>query len=136
MYDHIHNGLEKIRKDSRFLRDVWKMTVAGEIAGLALPPPVGSVVPTCFIINATSLLDEALEIYIDSNFTANPKEVATLEKRINYIDRNSKLKDVNKLHAIRKMRNKYAHESGQYGNWEEMDQILMEIENALMQLGI
>lgn len=136
MYSDIFDGLEKIRRDARFLRDTWKLERGGEIAGFVLPAPVHRIVPTCYVINIASLLDEAFEIYININFAANRKDIARLEQKIDYLDKKGKLISPVRLHEIRRKRNEYAHDPSRYSTWEEMDTILKDVEDELRPLEI
>lgn len=122
----IHEGLEKIRKDSRRLRDLWKLGLGGPIqVGFVFPAQANRILSTLNIINAVSILDHALNEYLTvCHPTAPNKKVNSLRKRILYPDRRGKLKDGSRLLAIKNDRNRYAHEQGQYGTWEEMDQLL------------
>jgi hypothetical protein len=133
MFDDIRSGLEKVRKDSRFLRHIWEICHDGQPSGYVLPAPASRAVATCFIISASSLLDEALGIYIRANFGG---ESPTLNNKIKYLERLHLLKDAARLHRVRKLRNEYAHKPEAYSNWEEMDEVLSIIEDELRNLRV
>jgi len=107
----------------------------------AIPP-----VATCFIINAVALLDEALELFIRDKFqgqstswtdTSGKRRAAnSFGGRIDFLDRFGRLLSASTLRALKTRRNEYAHESGKYGDWRELDQVLAEIDTELRHLGI
>lgn len=133
MYDDIRSGLEKIRKDSKFLRDAWKIWQDGQPSGYVLPAQASRAVATCFIIGAISLLDEALSMYTLAEFGGVSP---TLDHKIKYLETFNRLRDATGLHRVRKLRNEYAHTPEAYSNWEELDEVLSVIEAELKNLGI
>ena len=98
-----------------------------------LPAQASRAVATCFIISASSLLDEALGIYTHANFGGLSP---TLDHKIKYLESFNKLKDAAGLHRVRKLRNEYAHNPEAYSTWEELDEVLSVIEAELKNLGI
>ena len=139
-YDDILYGLEKIRRDSRMIRDLWKFGVDGPFrggVGVVPPAPVNKVMPTLYIIVASSTLDSALKTYLFINDPNAPrKKTNSLGNRIKYLDRKGKFKAGSRLKDLQNTRNRYAHELDQYGTWEEMDRLLSMIEYELKHLRI
>jgi hypothetical protein len=136
MYSDILNGLEKIRRDGQSLRNNWYRKPSGEILAVVLPSRANRILPTCYVINIATLLNEALEKYINTNFLVSRKVIGSLEQKINYLDKLAKLNSAGRLHEIRNKRNQYAHELESYSTWEEMDAILKDVEDELRNLGI
>ena len=133
MYDDIRSGLEKVRKDSKFLRDAWKIWQDGQPSGYVLPAQASRAVATCFIISAASMLDEALGMYTQAEFGGISP---TLHHKIKYLEKFNRLSDAAGLHRVRKLRNEYAHNPEAYSNWEELNEVLSVIEAELKHLGI
>ena len=94
-----------------------------------------SPVVTCFIINAVSLLDEALILLLDNNYPGHP-ELKWLRNRIEWLDKRRTLNDAPRLKEIANLRNDYAHELGKYGNLGELQTILADIEKELHHVGV
>lgn len=138
-YDDILSGLEKIRRDSRFIRDLWKLGLDGPFGGVGFvpPAPVSKVMPTLYIIVAASMLDSALKTYLFIKDPSAPgKKTNSLGNRIQYLDGKGEFKDGSRLRDLQRTRNRYAHELDQYGTWEDMDHLLSVIEDELEHLGI
>jgi hypothetical protein len=127
-------GLEKIRTDLSHFRTTFFFHRGGGV--LARPMENVNLVSTCYIINAASLLDEGLDRYIAAHHPRAKPRPDTLGKRIDYLKAKGVLQSASRLHRIRKARNRYAHEPGQYGDLPELDQTLDTIEAELTQLGI
>jgi hypothetical protein len=59
-----------------------------------------------------------------------------LNDRIEYLKKRRILLSAGRLHDIRKARNRYAHQPGQYGDLAELDQTLATIDAELTHLGV
>lgn len=142
----IEQAFQKLQHDCHALRRALFLFHRGELAIVHTPRSEAvPLVATCYIINATSILEEALELFIDANFTpphkwtdANGKlkDVKDLNGRIELLRQANKLLDASKLHGIRRKRNIYAHEKDQYGDWAELDQVMNDLEAELKNLSI
>jgi hypothetical protein len=136
MYQTIKSALEKLHADidavfvTRF--DTWH-----EGAPVLSFPKVESIPPvaTCFIINTVSLLDEALDLFLDTAFPTHPP-LKRLRNRIEWLEKQGRLKNPTRLKEIADIRNDYAHELGKYGDVPELQQILKDIENELRNVGV
>ena len=132
MYKNILAGLSKIEKEAQFLRKTWLPWYGGVI----LPSEATRAVATCSIINAVGILDEALALFINTNYAPTARKVDTLQKKIDYIFSNAGKIDSKTLHKIREIHNSYAHEADKYGTWDELDYVISQIRAELNKLGI
>jgi hypothetical protein len=135
MYDHIKTGLEKIERDARFFRDMWKMGFQGQPLGFVLPPHAAEAVATCYIINAVSIFGEALKLVLKDRFAPTHDNLYNLKNMIDYAGQMNSSLDVGALQNLRVTRNDLAHEMGQYRNWPELDNTLQLIRMELGKLG-
>jgi hypothetical protein len=138
MYTQIQKRFEQIKKETKWLHTgKWKVWHNG-LPFPAIPTKVdNNYAPTLFLINLVSLFDEALELYVDCNFSSNnPKHRRTFRELLKKLDSQKLLKDYSKCETVGKWRNNYAHEFGQYSNWDEFTQVLNCVESELRILGI
>lgn len=127
MYD-FRAALGKIRERTIFLGKEWMYTRA-----LTSAQPQAA---TRYLLAAVAVLDDALEAHIDTKLGGAPRDVTSLGKRIEFLDRGKHLKDGARLKAIQKLRNMYAHEAGKDSNLDEAIVVIADIEAELKHLGI
>jgi hypothetical protein len=132
----LRQALDKMRHDGTSLRSA-RIAWRGSHPLFHLPRgDAAPAVATCYIINAVSLLDEGLTMYLSSRQLSGAQGAGTLAKRIAVLRKAGRLNNAARLNAIRKRRNAYAHEPGKYGDWAEFDATLREVEQTFRQLGL
>lgn len=113
---------------------------ANQISSIGLPAPnpiLNYLLPSLFYIKLASLLDEALDSYIDSSNLDMPTSYRrNLDGRINFLKDENLLLDSAKLHAIRQRRNELAHKKHRHATWKELDNALDVVEAELQALEI
>ncbi len=127
----IGDGLEKLRK-SVDVRAVQRAAIVGCVWPVGDTPD--TLFPTAIYIATVSLLDEALEQIIDSQYPNSKR--SKLFHRINVLADHAKLKDAACLHAIRDKRNSYAHDVSSFATWSEVEILLKSVDEEFKHLGI
>jgi len=134
MYQHIELALDKLFDQYSRLKSPGKFYAHNAQPLAVYYPGMDKFIPTMSFICIVSILDDALSYYIRSTF--NTTEPRTLSNRIDFLSGKGLLKDSEKLHTIRRLRNAYAHEPERYSNWDDFENIYLEIRQQLKHLGI
>lgn len=99
-------------------------------------PEIESIIVSGLLIRAISLLDEAIDSYININNievkTKNPK----LFHRLKALHSSGLLKDYDEIDSWRSRRNDVGHKVEDIYTWEELDQCCMSIFRELKNLSI
>jgi hypothetical protein len=105
---------------------------------VAKNPVVERLLPSLLHVKAVSILDHALQAWIDDKGIVIPKKPygTDLKGRIDYLADNGDLADRAHLHSIRGTRNELAHEPGGVVDWAELDRDVGAIHSALSELKI
>ena len=111
---------------------------ANFITSLGPPAPnpiLDNLLPSLVYIRMVSLLDESLDLYIDSLSLTMPRRYGRqLNGRINFLDDQNVLLNAATLHGIRERRNELAHDVQRRVTWEEFDAALDMVEKELQHL--
>lgn len=109
-----------------------------ESGGPVLDNPIlENILPSLLLVKLASLADEALEEYITQKGLLMPQTYRDdFNGRINFLGDNSLLKDTTRLHKLRKLRNKLAHESTSKAVWADLDKAIDTVDEELQQLGL
>lgn len=115
--------------------------MANVITSLGPPAPnpiLDYLLPSLLFIKMVSLLDEALDFYIDAQALTMPRSYrGDLNGRINFLNDHSILTSAASLHDIRTKRNQLAHQMSHQGlTWEVLDNDLNTVETELQHLGL
>ena len=127
----IRDGLEKLRQ-SIGVRNVQRAAMIGVV--LPVGDTLDTLFPTAIYIATVSLLDESLEHVIDSQFSTIRRN--KFFDRINVLAEHNKLKDSERLHAIRLKRNSLAHDASSFASWNEVETLLEYVDEELKHLGV
>jgi hypothetical protein len=136
MYEHIKAGLDKIERDAGYIRELPNLVFNAQPAGIYLPTHAIEAIATCYIINAVSIFDEALELVLNEKFALTRADLNNLKTMIDYAGRVNSTLDTKALQDLRETRNDLAHELGQYRNWPSLDNALQLIRTELGKLGV
>ena len=103
--------------------------------GHAMPNPLlDRLLPSLLFINLVSLLDEALEVFLEVKHMTLPKGYKQdLFHRIKYLNQEGHLKDSAGLQGLREKRNDIAHKEV-YATWTEVEHAIAKIEDELQEL--
>jgi hypothetical protein len=100
-------------------------------------PLLEDLLPAVLYINMVSLLDEALEVYIDVQDIEVPRGYRnTLKDKIDLLAGAGAVINADTLHDIRKKRNTLAHELTGQITWEVLDTDRSEVESTLRELSL
>lgn len=98
---------------------------------------VDKFLPGLLYINAVSLLDDALSLWMDCAGLKLAKPYRDdLNGRIEFLADSGRLPDPGPLHAIRKRRNALAHEPDSFCTWADLEKDTGKIEAALLQFNL
>jgi hypothetical protein len=105
---------------------------------VARNPVVDRLLPSLLHVKAVSLLDHALEAWLDARGLVVPRKRygTDLKGRIDYLADNRHLSDATRLHLIRDTRNALAHEpdAGVAIDWPQLDETIDAVFAALQEL--
>lgn len=103
-----------------------------------IPNPVlDRLLPSMLFLRLVSIMDEALELYIDErNISWPPNKKRNLYNRIDVLGDSWILKDRGECHRIRERRNDLAHDAGKFVHWNELFSCLDAVEMELKTLGL
>lgn len=107
-----------------------------EIQSNQIPNPVlDRLLPSVLFLRMVSILDEALDFYIDEqNIQWPAKKKRDLYNKIDVLGDSVALKDRGQCHHIREKRNALAHNPGEFVQWSELYNHLNAIELELKNL--
>ena len=108
-----------------------------EIRNDRIPNPLlDSLLPSILHLRVVSILDEALELYIDDNeIRWPPEKKRDLFNRITMLGEQGVLRDIAECNRIRDKRNKLAHEAGEFATWDDLHKCVDSVEVELRNLG-
>ena len=93
------------------------------------------ILPGIMYIRLTSILDDSLAYYINTNNLQMPSKFRNdLKGRINYLDSLGTLKNSKELHKIREKRNKLSHTDSTRVDWNEVEPAIDIIHNELQNM--
>jgi hypothetical protein len=99
-------------------------------------PLVEHLLPALLLVKGTSLLDEALEEFVENQPRDMPRKYRrNLEGRISFLADCGVLPNAKELHEVRKTRNDLAHDSNARITWESLESAINIIENTILALG-
>lgn len=99
-------------------------------------PIIEDILPSSLFIQLVSLVDDAMDQYIDSHgIQWPPKSKQDLNGRIKLLTDAKALHDANQLHALRNRRNELAHEANPSKvDWKELRRAISTVEAELLVL--
>jgi len=96
-----------------------------------------ALLPTLLYITAVAILDDSLELWMEQNgHQLRPPYRSDLNGRLEYLGDNRLVEHVIALRAVRRERNRLAHEPGTSCDWKRFGDDLSVIEKALLSLGL
>src|ERR671918_17676 len=96
-----------------------------------------ALLPTLLYVKAVAILDDALDLWLEQNgHELRPPYRNDLHGRLQYLGANRLLEDVDALHAVRRERNRLAHDAGTSCDWRRFGDDLLVVERALLSLGL
>jgi hypothetical protein len=96
-----------------------------------------ALLPTLLYIRAVAILDDSLDVWLQQNAHQLQFPYRTdLNGRLEYLRDNRLLEHVDVLHAVRRERNRLAHEPGTSCDWTRLAEDMPVIERALLSLGL
>lgn len=131
MYDDQKEAWHLFSMNVEVCRNQHLMNMVG---GGVRNPLLHSILAGVFTINLASLLDDALEEYIQANVMPGPHN--RLFDRINMLGGAGRLKDAAALHDLRSRRNDLGHQPNEQGDWKQLDQDIGLVHSELHHLGI
>jgi hypothetical protein len=100
-------------------------------------PLLEALLPTLLYIKAVAILDDALDVWLEQNgHQLRPPYRDDLNGRLDYLGDNRLLQDVDAVHAVRRERNRLAHEPGTSCDWRRLGDEISVVETALLSLGL
>src|SRR5438876_677019 len=124
IFDDVRRGLEKTQNAVPNIRALKRAAMAGTV--LPTRDALDTYLPTFIYISLVSLLDDALEAFIDTNYPGT--KLSKLGHRIDFLGAKGRLCDPARLHHIRDARNAYAHEHGCYANWGDVEDLFSAVQ--------
>ncbi|MES9964217.1 MAG: hypothetical protein ABW116_11800 [Candidatus Sedimenticola sp. 20ELBAFRAG] len=110
--------------------------VEGDIGQGRRFPPIDSIIAGGIIIRGISLLDDALEEYIENNNINIPVRRPKLYDRLLKLNKLGKLDNYSDIDSWRNRRNDVGHEVNTTFTWDEADQCVASIFRELNNIGI
>jgi hypothetical protein len=99
-------------------------------------PILDGLLPSLLVVKLASLIDEALNEYIDQKGLIMPKMYRPdFNGKINFLRDGGYLKSATKLHQLRELRNELAHEFSGKATWKELDKAIETADDELQHLG-
>ncbi len=96
-----------------------------------------ALLPTLLYIKAVAILDDSLDLWLEQNgHQLRPPYRNDLNGRLEYLGEKRLLEDVDALQAVRKERNRLAHEPGASCDWGRFADDVSVIERSLLSLGL
>lgn len=96
-----------------------------------------ALLPTLLYIKAVAILDDSLDLWLgQGGHQLRPPYRNDLNGRLEYLGDKQLLADVDALHAVRKERNRLAHEPGTSCDWARFASDVAVVEKALLALGL
>jgi len=96
-----------------------------------------ALLPTLLYIKAVAILDDSLDLWLEQNgHQLRPPYRNDFNGRLEYLGDNRLLEDVGALHAVRRERNRLAHEPGTSCDWRRFGDDLSVVERSLLSLGL
>jgi hypothetical protein len=136
MFEDTRNSLAKLKENLDGVSGGMKFWGNGEpfVATGSMEVELSG---TLFFINAVSLLDEGLTEYIAANFACvTSAHTKDLNAKINFLDAQAKVNNAADLHKLRKKRNEFAHNPGNYGNLDDLRWAIAVLETTFYDLDI
>ena len=135
MYKHCFDGLVRIRENAMTQAGYTGMMHMGESFSPVADLQAHRALPTLYYINAVAILDDALEIFMRAHFSeAECEKRDTLGKRVKFLGARGVTSDPDRLDELRRKRNKFSHEVGEYGTWEELWPVLDAVKAEIQRL--
>ena len=135
MYSACLANLKDIRQRAERQSNLLSMTFKGMPFASVADAQAHQPLATLYFINAVSILDDALEIYMRVNFPAvDCEKQDTLGKRLTFLGSRSITTNTDVLRSYKNKRNTFAHEVGRYGTWAELWLVLEGIEREIQHL--
>ncbi len=95
-------------------------------------PVVDRLLPSLLLVRVASILDEALEFYINENNVDWPTErKRDFYNRIDVLAENGLLVSKDSCHSVRRRRNDLAHDAQSAASWSELDTYVDKVEDEL-----
>jgi hypothetical protein len=99
-------------------------------------PILDHLLPSLLVVKLGSLVDEALsEFIVQKGLTISTPYRDDFNGKINFFQAHGDLKDATKLHNLRQLRNKLAHEANIRAKWSELDLAIDTADEELQHLG-
>lgn len=106
------------------------------IQGSSPNPILDSLLPSLLTLRAVTILDEAMQVYIEHHGPKPPKSYKpSFAGRIDYLSDQKRITNSADLHHLRERRNALAHEANAQTTWGDFDRDIDIVESALRELG-
>ncbi len=132
MYEKVRQGIKKTKDAIPTLRAFKRAAMLGTV--LPTGDSLDTFLPTFLYIATVSLLDDALDEFICANYPGT--KPGKLSQMLFFLEQQGRLNDPQRLSGIKDARNKYAHEPGEYGTWDELTALLADLDIELHHLGV
>lgn len=136
--EDIRKSWERFHQEALLAANYHMAPRRTEIQSNKIPNPVlDRLLPSVLFLRIVSILDEALEFYIDDrNIQWPSNKKGDLNNKIDVLGDSRILKDKGECHRIRERRNELAHEAGKFVQWSELYDCLDVVELELKNLGL
>ena len=131
MAQSVRSGIAKLRR-AVGVRAVSRAAKAG--VALPVGDTLDTLLPTAIYIALVSIIDESLEQHIHTKSPGTRHR--DLYSRIEFLASRGELKDQQRLHDIRNKRNSFAHDSGSFASWSEVEALFATADEELGHLGV
>jgi len=132
-YPHLEAALDKLLDQYHRLKSPGKYYVHhGEPLAVHYPG-MDTFIPTMSLIYLVSLLNDALDEFIQQNQLG---PATNLFQKIELLHARGLLADSARLHAIRELRNDCAHDPNKFIRWADFDKCYESIRSELRHLGL
>lgn len=99
-------------------------------------PVLDTLLPSLLYIEAVSLLDDAMDAWLQQKSLTLPKDYKWLNGKLKFADSKKILSNYKDLDRIRDRRNDLGHEIGKRVDWSELDNDVSIIQTELLTLGL
>jgi|SRR5215216_4619176 len=135
MYEDAQEAVQKIRQAIPNLRAFKRASLIG--VHLPVGDALDTFLPTYLYIAIVSLLHDALREFIKVNYPrSKPENFGTCIDILSSRHRQKRLKNPDRMRAIKDMRDAFAHEVGVYASWNDLDTLLQNLDEELQYLGV
>ncbi len=132
-YPHLEAALDKLLDQYRRLKSPGSYYAHNGGPLAVYYPGMDKFIPTMSLIYLVSLLDDALDEFIQQNHFGSASQ---LFHRIELLHGRALLADSVRLHAIRQLRNDCAHDPSKFIRWADFDKCYEGVRSELRHLGL